>query len=195
MKEQEPTHKEELDGLPHLQALQAQDEPFQLPSGYFDSFAKRLPGRQELAEMPRLRQLNRQAVFVTPETYFETLPQRVQAQLGLVGSSRLRRLAPYWIPLAIAAAVVLLFWLRPSIPAETDPLSNPFAGFSEAEMIEAMRYETLETETLLTMLNPEDLVYTDPLETLNEDQIQSLLEELDPAALEATFSTESLMWD
>lgn len=115
---------------------------FKVPEGYFRGF----PGRLS----DRLREEEGQALpvesgFKVPENYFETFPDRLREQLKK-GENPVRRLWPALkLPLAAAAAaVLLLFLLRPWAQGDTP----------------APRFEDLAGETLEAYLDSGDLDLT-----------------------------------
>jgi hypothetical protein len=185
MKDKDPHIEQELQENPLLGSLKDSGSPFQLPEGYFENFATRLQAEQEeqafLDQLPGLQSAGKESVFQVPEAYFDQLPQKMQAQTGISKSlnARTRPIRYYRWPVAIAASFALLMGLGLWQQSRIEKRSDPFAGFSEGEVLEALELQDLETDDLLAMLDGDDLVDVGFYEELDEAEIESLLEGMD----------------
>lgn len=197
MKEQEPHKADELKDFSFLSRLKGEESPFLEPEDYFDQFSERLDSQLEKESHEILDQIPRQEIFQVPKGYFSQLPQQIVEKVSpsppQVG--RVRRIRPYWLAAAIAASFTLLLWFQPWSNGTTDSLANPFADFSEAEMIEALSNEGIESGQLLAMVELEALDLSPDFDELETEEIERMLEEIDPAELEAALSDDSLFFE
>lgn len=185
MKDKDPHIEQELQDHPLLGSLKDAGSPFQLPEGYFEDFAARLQSEQEeqtlMAQLPGLQSSGKESVFQVPEGYFDQLPQRMQQKTGVskAPDARTRPLRYYRWPMAIAASFALLMALGLWQQNKIEKSGDPFAGFSEGEMLEVLELQDLETDDLLAMLDGDDLVDAGFYEELDDAEIESLLEGMD----------------
>lgn len=157
-----------------------QKEPFEAPATYFQTLASEIKDRieDEAAAGSLFMMTPPKELFSAPEGYFDSFPARLNAAIAKENASKtkIRSLRPGWRLASVAAAILIFImgtWL-----VFSPGLSSAVPQFSEAEIMEFMETENIDTYTLAEIFDISDISIQEASK-LTEDDIEDFLNEGD----------------
>ncbi|MEO0473455.1 MAG: hypothetical protein AAF206_27835 [Bacteroidota bacterium] len=149
--------------------------PFQVPNDYFE----------QLPDLRFRESLPKGEVFQAPDGYFDTLQDQLAARLTedqTSESTTIKR--PLWrrmglVGVAVAAAVLSIFLFRGVRSEHIAP--QQWQDFSEDELLAQVDY--MDTDLIVELVDEEALPSLGWGDDLTEEELDMLLEEMDPEEL------------